>query len=265
MTKISLRDDQYRNGDNLNARIAIHALFSTNPLNWFCWIFDHIKVPAQASILELGCGQGNFWRENIDRLPDGWLVTLSDLSPGMLEGTRAILAESGFPFRFEIINAEEIPLADASLDVVIANHMIYHIPDRNKGIAEMRRVLKPGGRLYAATNGENHMRELHELSFQAGIDMRTMRQALGPFNFNMENGGEQLRTYFDHVELIPYEDGLRITDAEVVLNYALSMGSFSVNPITEEQLEHLRSLVQAEINTRGAFYVQKTTGLFIAS
>ena len=58
------------------------------------------------------------------------------------------------------MDAQDIPFEDDTFGCVVANHMLYHVPDLDKGLAEIRRVLKPGGKLYAATNGEAHMLEL---------------------------------------------------------------------------------------------------------
>src|SRR4051794_33286592 len=78
-----LLSQQYNNASNLEARIALHARFSTNTYGWFRWLFDHIHLPPHSRILELGCGTGRLWLESADRIPEGWNVTLSDFSPGM--------------------------------------------------------------------------------------------------------------------------------------------------------------------------------------
>src|SRR5215210_5060005 len=100
------------------------------------------------------------WRENGERIPAGWTVALADLSVGMLEEARRQLRAP--PRRFGLVNldAQALPFALASVDAVIANHMLYHVPDRQRAYAEIRRALRPGGHLYAATNGGNSMREL---------------------------------------------------------------------------------------------------------
>jgi len=49
-------------------------------------------------------------------------------------------------------DAQWLPFADASFDCILAMHMLYHVPDRDLAIAEMRRVLRPGGVLLALTN-----------------------------------------------------------------------------------------------------------------
>ena len=59
-----LRTKQYRDSGNLKARIALHSRFSTNPYGWFRWVFDHLDLPPQNRLLELGCGAGDLWVEN---------------------------------------------------------------------------------------------------------------------------------------------------------------------------------------------------------
>src|SRR5262249_53703644 len=124
---------------------------------------DQFKIAPQSRILELGCGPGPLWLQNIQRIPASWAITLSDFSPGMLDEARRNLAASGRPFSCEVIDAQSIPFADASFDAVIANHMLFYVPDRPKALAEIRRVLRPGGYFYASTVGESHLREMGAL------------------------------------------------------------------------------------------------------
>lgn len=153
--------EQYRDSSNLSARILFHRLFSTNGYGWHRWIFDHLtNLPGDARVLELGCGRGGVWAENRDRIPSDWEITLSDLSPGMIEEARLNLSGSGRLFDYEVIDAQSIPYPEATFDGVVANHMLYHVPDRAKGIAEIYRVLKPDGLLFAATNGSDDMSAL---------------------------------------------------------------------------------------------------------
>src|SRR5919107_6315953 len=75
---------QYRDASKLNARIALHERFSTNPYGLQAWVFDHFELPDEASILDVGCGPGLLWKKNLDRLPGRWNITLMDASPGMV-------------------------------------------------------------------------------------------------------------------------------------------------------------------------------------
>src|SRR5512138_1329879 len=156
-----LNTDQYKDSSNLNAREEIHRRFSTNPYGWFNWVFDILlKLPANTKILELGCGPAYLWRECSSRIPADWDITLSDLSPGMVDAAWKNLVVTGRAFQFKEIDAQEIPFADETFDAVIANHMLYHVPDRGKALSEIRRVLKTGGRFFATTVGENHMMQM---------------------------------------------------------------------------------------------------------
>jgi ubiquinone/menaquinone biosynthesis C-methylase UbiE len=132
---------QYQNASNLEARIALHARFSTNTYGYYPWIFDRLGLPPHSRILELGCGTGLLWLENMDRIPKGWDVTLSDFSPGMLQEAQQNLRGSRRPFAFAVIDAQAIPYEDESFDGVIANHMLFHVPDRPRAFVEIRRVL----------------------------------------------------------------------------------------------------------------------------
>jgi ubiquinone/menaquinone biosynthesis C-methylase UbiE len=156
--------DQYKDSSKLSARIQLHELFSTNSYGWMRWVFDHlIDLPNDARILELGSGRGTLWKENLSRIPSGWRVTLSDLSPGMLDSAKTNLEDVGREFEFKNMDAQAIPYPDNTFDGVVANHMLYHVPDRAKALAETHRVLKPGGRLFAATNGRGSMHALWDM------------------------------------------------------------------------------------------------------
>jgi ubiquinone/menaquinone biosynthesis C-methylase UbiE len=151
-----LGSDQYRTDANLQARIRLHQRFSTNRHGWPRWLFDQLDLHEDARVLELGCGTGVLWATNTHRIPPGWQVVLSDRSPGMLA------AVAGPPVAVRVVaDAQAVPFAPASFDVVLANHMLYHVPDRDRALGEIHRVLRPGGQVYAATNGRRHLAELH--------------------------------------------------------------------------------------------------------
>src|SRR5579862_8181957 len=115
-----LREEQYRDASNLNARIELHRRFGTNATKWNTWIFDQFRLPAAGRILELGCGPGLLWQANLERIPRGWEVTLSDFSPGMLAEARRNLGEHADRFYFREVDAQAIPYADGAFEGVIA-------------------------------------------------------------------------------------------------------------------------------------------------
>jgi SAM-dependent methyltransferase len=149
------------------------------------------------------------------------------------------------------------------LDAVIANHMLYHVPDRPRALTEIRRVLRPGGRFCASTAGVAHLRELHELTERFAPD-RDRWAWTGGFaeTFTLENGAEQLRPWFANVALSRYRDALRVTEPEPLVAYILS--SRAGNALTEENRRRLRTFVEEEISARGAFHIAKDPGLLEA-
>ncbi len=178
----------------------------------------------------------------------------------MLGQAQASLIQAGPRFDFKVIDAQEIPFEEDVFDVVIANHMLYHVPDRPKAFAEIRRVLKPGGRFYASTIGETHMRELHDLMGRSDDSLFSWGKSAAAA-FCLENGLEQLLPYFDQVTMRRYDDDLRVTDAEMLLAYILS-GRLTLDV---EQQADLAAFVQQEVAASPeGFFITKDSGVFEA-
>ena len=256
-----LLSQQYGDAAKLNARIELHRRFSTNARGWMPWVFDQFDLPAEGAVLDVGCGPCDLWAENGDRLPAGWRVALSDFSPGMLRQAQDNLRPhvSVRPCTFWCADAQALPFASDRFDAVVANHMLYHVPDRARAIAEMFRVLKPGGRLYAGTNGQAHMRELREWVARFGPQASAFDAPLG---FSLENGAPQLSRCFAEVTLRRYPDGLVVTEPGPFIAYVLSMIRA---PAIQENPEPFVRAVEQAISSQGAIRVTKDTGLFIAT
>jgi ubiquinone/menaquinone biosynthesis C-methylase UbiE len=255
-----LKGEQYKDSSNLDARAAIHQRFSTNPYGWFRWVFDALtNLPENARILELACGNGLLWQENANRIPAGWHITLSDLSSGMLDAARRSLVVTGRAFQFEEIDALCIPYEDGTFDAVIANHMLYHLPDRPKGIAEIKRVLKPGGSLFATTVGANHMKEMMDWYARVHVS-RVWESFANPFV--LENGKAQLSPFFSEVRLTRYEDNLQVTELEPIMAYIRS--GIRALELSEEELTALRQDLEKELQEKGRILISKDSGLFEA-
>jgi ubiquinone/menaquinone biosynthesis C-methylase UbiE len=255
-----LKSDQYRDSSNLDARVTIHKRFSTNPYGWMIWVFDRLlKLPEDAKILELGCGPGYLWMENSERIPAGWRITLSDLSPGMLDAAWRNLVVSGRAFQFKEIDAQSIPFEDETFDAVIANHMLYHVPDPSMAIAETKRVMKSGGRLFATTVGQTHLYELGVLLERARLE-RSFKEFTR--SFTLENGFDQLKRCFPQVSMSRYEDNLQVTEVEPILNYIRS--SIHVSEMPENAISEILLDLENELHEKGMIFIRKDSGLFEA-
>jgi ubiquinone/menaquinone biosynthesis C-methylase UbiE len=98
---------------------------------------------ASGEVLEVAVGTGL----NLTCYPPEVRLTGVDLSPGMLAIARRRAAELGRPVDLREANAEALPFADASFDTVVCTLSLCAVPDNRAAILEMRRVLRPGGRL----------------------------------------------------------------------------------------------------------------------
>lgn len=254
-----LLNDQYKDASNLLARVALHKRFSVNQYGLHRWVFDHFQLADGSALLEVGCGPGILWATNRERIPASWQITLTDFSSGMLQETRARLGEERFTY--QVADAQALPFADASFDAVIANHMLYHVPDLPRALGEMQRVLKPGGRLYASTFGRDDMRELDELiwKYWPALPWKGIAASAA---FILENGADILAPFFSPITLHRYEDALEVTEAEPLAAYMLSgrIGS----RLSSEQRQGVTALIQQDLAERETIHITKAAGLFEA-
>ncbi|WP_018754301.1 class I SAM-dependent methyltransferase [Paenibacillus terrigena] len=260
---------QYINSGNFNARIYMHRMFSTNKYPWPCWIFDQFKQTDHAKVLELGGGNGLLWMTNAQRIPAQWDITVTDISSGMLEDARASLDVLGGRVHFEVMDAEQIHYPDSTFDIIIANHMLYHVEDRRRALAEIKRVLKPDGTFYASTVGRRNMLEMREM-VNAFDPHSKYNEVLGSIEtrFSLENGRQQLLDYFGDVQLSLYEDSLLVTESEAIVKYLLSMNGFSADQVVldPEAADQFKEFIDRKMaQSYGQILIQKTSGIFISS
>jgi SAM-dependent methyltransferase len=144
--------------------------------------FEAVAEAGPGRVLEVGPGPGEL-SERI-RVELGADVVAVDVSERMVELTRARGVEA------IVGDVQQLPFADASFDCAVAAWMLYHVPDVERGLAELARVLRPGGRLVAVTNGGDHWEGLTEL---VGFERHESC-------FSAENGEALLRRRFARVE-----------------------------------------------------------------
>lgn len=222
--QLYLVEEQYKSSTNLRARMVLYERFSTLKVDFSRWMFDHIKVPADAKVLELGAGPASLWVKNRERIPQGWHVTLTDLSPGMIEEAKRAVADVVGRFDFAVADAQALPFEDDAFNVVIANHMLYHVLDIDKTLREIRRVLKPGGQLYTTTNSEDHLSEMSAF-IQEHLTSKLFpgsNSAAAHQRFQLEAAPAFLERYFDTVEMRLLSGSLEVTEAEPFMAAVLS-------------------------------------------
>lgn len=145
--------------------------------------FEAVAEVSPRTVLEVGCGMGEIAERIQKELRAD--VRAIDISERMVELTR----ERGV--RAEVGDVQSLGLADDELDCVVANWVLYHVPDIDKAVREIARVLKPGGRLVAGTLGTDHMVELWQLL--GGT-------ATSGLSFDHDTGGAALEPHFAKVD-----------------------------------------------------------------
>ncbi|GCD11569.1 class I SAM-dependent methyltransferase [Clostridium tagluense] len=212
--------DQYKDDKNLNLRLNLHT-YNINKVDWNDWCFNQMDFQSKARILELGCGPGGLWERNKYKLNKDWNITLSDFSKGMLECAKKTLAEVDYDFKYKEIDIQDIPYEEGSFDVVIARHMLYHVPDIEKALSEIKRVLAAGGTFYATTNGRGAMAQLYELIEKFDPEIGLNNLGMGD-RFEFEGGRLLLEKYFSEVEMQVFEGKIVVPQAEPVVSYVAS-------------------------------------------
>jgi ubiquinone/menaquinone biosynthesis C-methylase UbiE len=203
-------EQQYSAPRNLENRISLHEKYSTNKVGWFNWLFSNYHIKPGNRILELGCGNGRLWSDHYDELPENATLILSDLSENMVETAKQNVSHE-VDIIYTVIDIQDIPFPDGSFDIVIANMMLYHVPELGKGLSEIKRVLKSDGRFYCATLGENGIGGF----IKDALHMPRVNRS----KFTLQNGEAALKPYFSHVEKKLYEDSLAVTDANDLVEY----------------------------------------------
>jgi ubiquinone/menaquinone biosynthesis C-methylase UbiE len=150
-------------------------------------------------VLEVGPGRGET-AEWIMR-ETGAEVVAVDQSERMVELTRARGVDA------RVGDVQDLPFEDASFDVVVAAWMLYHVADLDRGLREIVRVLRPGGRFVAVTNSVRH-----------GQELKALVGAKSQMQFNGENGEEILRRHFSQVERLDSE-GYTMFEPEEAVAY----------------------------------------------
>jgi ubiquinone/menaquinone biosynthesis C-methylase UbiE len=224
---------EYATADGLAARIALWERRSgPQPLDV---AFDEVMRGEPRRALEVGCGQGAF-AERLARA--GVDVIAVDQSEGMVDLTRA----RGIDAR--VADVQALPFADGEFDVAVANFMLYHVPDLDRALAELARVVRPGGRLVAATNGVGQLAELWELVGRDLSDRWTL--------FMRETGEQFLAPHFARVRCIPLDGTIDLSHEE--------MRAYLVNSVAHKDAAYVLPAFEGTrtVTTSSAVFVAET-------
>lgn len=252
--------EQYSDSKKLAARGRLNREYTIAKTGWFPWVARQLPLRSGDRVLDIGCGPGWFWASVVNDLPDNLALTLADLSPGMLQEA----LERCHPLAFAEVtgrraDATALPFEDGSFDTVIAMHMLYHVADQAKAIAEMHRVLKLGGHLAVTTNGAGNMRGMYELTTVFGSPPYDPAGAA----FGYETAERLMQAQFGNVTMTEHPAHMRITEPEDVF---LALTSYPPGDRADEaELAAFRAAIAEAFRAGGGVLeVGKETGLFIS-
>ena len=257
----------YATDQQLSVRYQVHQKYSVPRMDFRTWVLDRIRWQGNETVLDLGCGPGIYAETLLQHAPDASYFGL-DFSAGML-------AKHPVHNQLTQADAQQLPFVDHSFDVVMANHMLYHVPDIDMALAEIHRVLKPGGMVIAATNSSDTMPQFRDLYKRAIMVLTSPgKQVVVPqpasHAFTLESGVRQLSRHFYGV--VRYDlPGAFVFDAvEPVISYLESS-----RPLREPQLPSdvswdavmmiVQEQVKNQLNYVGQLVVHKLSGVLIAS
>jgi SAM-dependent methyltransferase len=250
---------QYSTSKNLADRSYLHDHYSTRSLPFRAWEVGLIDWPVDAAVLEVGAGPGRFWED--ERLPRTLQVTATDLSPGMVAQADDAIAAWGYSsVRTLVCDAQHLPFDDDQFDVIVANHMLYHVPEPEQALREFRRLLRPGGTALIATNAPGHMRQMNDaLAEVFGETPLALNDVFG-----IDNGELMLREVATSVTWHSFVNPLIVDDVEALMRYATSLPPAQFG--SPEQISQLRDNFQKGIvDGGGTLRIDTRTGAFVCS
>ena len=263
--RLILTQDAYATDTHLAVRMRTHELYSQPQIDYPRWVVDTIGWPRDAWVLDVGAGPGAYSDLVCERISDG-LYLAGDLSLGMARRASA----EGVPALN--LDVQHLPFAAATFDVVLANHMLYHVPDITHALRELQRVLKPSGLLVAATNSAATMPELETLARRACTLLGYPRQEFIPThqNFTLENGPVQAARFFRAVARYDLPSALHFPDVEPVMDYLNSMQAIRAPQLPpgvtwDEFMNVMEKQIARLIRHYGELQVQKLAGVIVAT
>lgn len=221
--------NEYASEQGLEARRSVYdSRIGPDPRDA---LWEKIVAAAPRRVLEVGPGPGEV-SERIQRELGAEVVAI-EVSERMVELARGRGVDA------RIGDVQELPFPDETFDLVVAAWVLFHLPDLDRGLAEIARVLRPRGRFVSVTNSEDH---LGEARAHAGFSMA------GQLIFSRENGEEALHRHFSQVEREDVDGTLMFADAEAIRNYLCSMttGKHAAEAVPE-LAEPLRATTRSTI------------------
>ncbi len=259
---------QYGTTEKLDTRIEAHQLYSERTGDFFEWVLDRLG-PRQGDLaVDVGCGKGSYHPLLVGR---GVRAILGlDASSAMVAATQSQANTLGLSVIAIQGDAAALPVPDASYDVALANHVLFLVADQRLALRELRRAVRPGGRVVLTTNADDHCERLLELHREAAarLGYRPAGRVMERFNLGHL---ALVREAFPGTQVFVREDAFVFPSTEAALRYYASGLVDAIDEAPSDASHRARleaevgDAIEATIQREGAFRVPKNSGCFVAT
>lgn len=259
----TLTGSAYADDRHIRSRLGVFAYAATtvDP----AWRTSLAPWDGTQLVADIGCGAGFDLRQLVPTGRCRHAIGI-DISAGML----ASLADLQATGRLTLVqaDAQHLPLADDAVEVALAMHMLYHVPDITAAIAELRRITKPAGTVLVSTNSTRSMSEILDLLDNVlGDHLGHPVRALPELRFSTETGAQALHAAFADVDLHEQVIPLAIPTAEPLLAYLASVRDPIQRTVCEPfdfavVFDDLATRIEQVISRDGSFRAVSHTGVF---
>jgi SAM-dependent methyltransferase len=243
----------YADGTKLRDRVALYR-YQTPQIRFPDWALSHLELHDGDRVVDVGCGPGIYER----RLAAGPVPVRTvalDQSPGMV-------AEAGGGI---VGDAQALPLRPAVADIVLAMHFLYHVLDIPAAVAELARIVRPGGVVMVSANGHDHHYRVPELLAAASGTPVLGRPGQ---RFDLGNAPAHLAARFEDIETDAVTARIVLTEPDPIVRFIDSCEEFYAPLLPEPDawpavVDRVREIVADEIAARGSFEMGTESGVFL--
>lgn len=231
-------------------------------------VLEFMRLKGNERVLDVGCGSGSFLRQIARLFPETSLVGM-DISSGMFTASREELQHEAANLIFIAGDVQNLPYGNESFDRVVAQHMLYHVPNIDQAVQEIARVLTHDGLTIITANSTESRPMYRTLKSIAARAMNRPEYPDSRSRFNLENASAFLKKHFASVVVVPYVSTLVLKSIQPYLDYFDSTRDFwDPKPDDAEWgmvLKQTKVFLQSIIDKQGQLIELNKFGVVVAS
>ena len=267
MKKVNFEVDNYlieETSSSLSRRIEAHKKYSKLEINE--WILGIINLRKREKVLDIGCGTGKQSIPYKKIVGEKGLVIATDISAEIIEQAEKNAKEEKVKIQFLVHDTNEpFNYTDNYFDYISACFSIYYVKDVEKVVLELKRLLKPGGRIFLAGPTPENAGLLHELHKE--VTQKPLPYMPGMSRF-MGEILATIRKHFKGVKTFYFKNSLIFENIDSFLEYYNSTGLFMNSSKDKDQRdlyrEGMKEKVQKIIEQEGKMEIVKDVGGILA-